>query len=99
MKSNILTLEATLSHTLTFNELKRYIEKSKPEFMPFLNLYCLIKLYCQNLKMIFVKTNQIKSYCKDLGQHFNPKDSGNPELQLMQIMLGKSMITILDYIS
>ena len=45
MKSNILNLDAMLSHALTFNEFKEYIETDKPEYMVHLNLYCLIKLY------------------------------------------------------
>ncbi len=47
-----------------------------------------------------MKTNILKSKYMDKGQiqNFNPKNTVDPELQLIQIMLGKSMINILEFI-
>lgn len=103
MKQNILNLEALMSHTLPFNHFKEFLNTSKQEYLPYLNLYCLIQLYQNKLEVVYSHLARLKNdhfgiKPQEYSMPFNSKYTGDPEFLLMQIMVGKSMINILEFI-
>lgn len=62
-----------------------------------MNLYCLIELYKNKVTMLLNKARNIKSQMKEESS-FDAKFIDDPEFHMYQIMIGKSMLNLLEYI-
>jgi hypothetical protein len=63
----------------------------------YLNLYCLIELYKTKIKGLLLKAQMVRNQVEN-DSTFDPRYISDPEYNVHQLMIGRSMINILEYI-
>jgi hypothetical protein len=87
-----------MKHQLPFAYFKRYVNVHFQNHEVYLNLFCLIEMYKTKVSLLLGKARSIKSNQKDGESVFDPKMIDDPEFHMYQIMIGKSMLNLLEYI-
>lgn len=96
-KFNILSLDIVLTHKLPFGYFKQFIDENAKFHEVYLNLYCLIELYRSKISGLLVKAKNLRNTSRD-SQSFDPRYISDPEFNVLQLMVGRSMVNMLEYI-
>jgi hypothetical protein len=96
-KLNILNLEVIMTHQLPFNYFSQFVRDHAKESLVYLNLYCLIELYRKKLSGLLIHANKFKKQMLEEGENFDSREIS--ELRTQQMIIGRNMMNILEYIS
>ena len=87
-----------MTHQLPFSYFKEFILENADHYDVYMNLYCLIELYRNKVSTLLVKAKNIKIQMQQEGNQFDLKDINDPEFNTAQLMVGRSMLNMLEYI-
>lgn len=97
LRLNILTLDIIMTHQMPFQKFKEFISIQAQSNEVYLNLYCLIELYKTKIQGLLIKAQMIRDQVEN-EPSFDARYISDPEYNVHQLMIGRSMINILGYI-
>lgn len=97
-KLHILSLDVVMTHQLPFSYFKKYVFSEAPYYAVYVNFYMLIQIYRVKVKNLLKSAQHLCAEARLLGQKFDPKNIIDGEYQAKQILVGRSMLNMLEYI-
>ena len=81
-----------MTHSMPFSKFKSYVQMYENTNTVYMNMYCLIQIYKTKIKNLLKVADKLLVYNDDL------QAIENEEYSSQQLIVGKSMIAILEYI-
>ena len=81
-----------MTHSMPFSKFKSYVQMYENTNTVYMNTYCLIQIYKTKIKNLLKVADKLLVYNDDL------QAIENEEYSSQQLIVGKSMIAILEYI-
>ena len=88
-----------MTHPILYSRFRQYTIKKFPHYVVYINLYQLIEVYRNKVINLHMMARALKKRMEERGAQFDPRNANDPQYQALQIMVGRSMMNMLEYIN